>query len=437
MADFFSREVWEIDTGSLGKFKSITVKFLRLLSVAFNEIAEGQLTLRAMSLVYTTLLSIVPLLAISFSVLKAFGIHNQVIAPYLEEFLAPLGSKGEEITSKIIGFIDNMRAGVLGSLGLSILVYNVVTVVQKIEKDFNYIWKIKKTRSWKQRFSNYISVLLIGPVLMFSAAGITASFASNTIVKSIVAIEPFGTFFYYAAKFMPYIIICGVFTYLYFFIPNTRVKFRSALFGGVFSGVLWQTAGWGFTTFVVSSAHYTVIYSGFAILIMFLIWLYFSWLVLLAGAQVSFYHQYPQLLSAQKGVLSLSNRLRERLAFLIMYFAGYHYYHNKQPWDIDSLVKKIDLPIDSIQDVIILLRKNALLLETADNPPAYVPAKDIETITLKEIFNTVRFAGHETASVELRLAPSREVDSVIKSLDEACESALGNKTLKDVVLSAK
>jgi membrane protein len=432
---FFTRTVWEIDTDPLGRFNKFIIKSLRLLYVAVREFTEGNLTLRAMSLVYTTLLSIVPLLAISFSVLKAFGVHNEIVEPFLLKFLAPLGAKGEEITIKIIGFVENMKVGVLGSLGLAMLIYTVISVIQKIERAFNSIWKINKTRNLARRFSDYISVIIIGPVLIFSAIGLTASFMSNTIVQKIVSIEPFGTLFYFGAEISPYIIVCAAFTFLYIFIPNTKVQFKSALTGGILAGVLWETAGWAFASFSVSSTRYDAIYSGFAILIMFMIWLYLSWLILLVGAQVSFYHQYPNFLSARKEIFHLSNRLRERLAFLIMFKTGYNYYHNKQPLTLHSLVDLLDLPVDPIHDVLTLLEKNSLLLETGDDPPAYLPAKDIETITLLELLNAVRVADKGVLAIEKQVVAIPEVDDVIKTLDTAITATLGEKTLKDIVVS--
>ena len=435
MADFFRRDLWEIDILSLGRYKSFAVRSLRLLNVAISEFAEGQLTLRAMSLVYTTLLAIVPVLAISFSVLKAFGMHNEVIEPFLLKFLAPLGNKGEEITFRIIDFVENMKVGVLGSLGLGMLIYTVVSAIQKIEKSFNTIWRIRRTRSLARRFSDYVSVILIGPVLIFSAIGLTASLMSASIVQKIVSIEPFGTLFYFAIEKSPYLIVCAAFTFLYIFIPNTKVKFRSALVGGILAGILWETAGWAFASFVVKSTRYAAIYSGFAILIMFMIWLYLSWLILLAGAQVSFYHQYPHFLTAKKDAFGLSNRLRERLAFLIMYFIGYNYYHDKQPWTYESIAGHLELPVDPVCDMLALLKRNALVIETGDDPPGYVPARDIETIKLKDILDTVRVAEKGPLSIERRGASIAGVDDVIKSLDNAYDKTLGEKVLKDIVLS--
>jgi membrane protein len=390
-----------------------------------------------MSLVYSTLLSIVPVLAISFSVLKAFGVHNEVVEPFLTKFLAPLGSKGEEITIQIIGFVENMNVGVLGSLGLAMLIYTVVSVIQKIEASFNFIWRIKKARSLARRFSDYVSVIIIGPVLIFSAIGLTASFMSNTIVQRIVSIEPFGTVFYFFAEKTPYLIVCAAFIFLYIFIPNTRVKFKSALVAGLLAGILWETAGWAFALFVVTSTKYAAVYSGFAILLMFMIWLYVSWLILLVGAQISFYHQYPYFLDAKNEVLDISHRLKEKLTFLIMYFIAYNFHNNKKPWTLDALVAHLELPVDSVHDIIINLEKNSFLLETGDDPPAFIPARELETISLRELMFTARMTDTEARAIENHFTTVPEVDGVLDSVETAVTDTLGKKTLKDLVDPAK
>jgi membrane protein len=435
LSDFFARKVWETDIASLGTYRAFLIKLLRLVYVAVREFAKGELTLRAMSLVYTTLLSIVPLLAISFSVLKAFGLHNQVVEPFLLKALAPLGPKGEEITFKIIGFVENVRVGVLSSLGLGLLFYTVISVIQKIEKAFNYVWRIKKSRSFSRRFSDYLSIILVGPVLVFSAIALTASLTSAGIVKQLVSIEPFGTVFYVLAEIAPYLLVIAAFTFLYIFLPNTKVKFESALIGGVFAGILWETAGWAFASFVVSSTKYAAIYSGFAILILFMIWLYVSWLILLVGAQVSFYHQYPQFLTPKKEVFSPSNRFREKLTFLIMFLISDNFYHNKKPWTMNAIITHLRLPVEPVQDILTLLEQKKFILETHDEPATYVPARDIETIFLKELFHAVRTAETGTYSMEQKVDSVPGVDEILKKLDDAFSKTLGEKTVKSIVLS--
>jgi membrane protein len=388
---FLVRQLWGADVSSLSRAKIFIIKTLRLFYVAAREFFEGQVNLRAMSLVYTTLLGLVPLLAVSFSVLKAFGVHNQ-LEPFMLNFLAPLGPKSAEITQRVIGFVENMKVGVLGSLGLAFLVYTVISLIQKIEAAFNYIWKIRRPRSFARRFSDYMSVILVGPVLIFSAIGLTASVMSTEVVQRIIAMEPFGTAVYVAGKVIPYVFVCAALTFVYIFVPSVKVRFRSALVGGIFAGVLWQTAGWGFASFIVKSTKYAAIYSGFAILIMFMIWLYISWLILLVGAQVSFYHQYPQFLFLKKEELLLSSRLKERLALLIMFLIGSSHYRKSPPCTLNTLVDRLGLPVEPVQDVLTVLQTRGLVTESSDEPPSYLPARDIETITLREILGFIRSA---------------------------------------------
>jgi membrane protein len=429
---FFSSELWGMDLGELSRKKVLAVKTLRLFYVAVSDLSEGQVTLRAMSLVYTTLLSLVPLLAVSFSVLKAFGVHNQ-IEPVLLNVLAPLGPKGVEITGSVIGFVENIKVGVLGSIGLALLIYTVVELLRKIEAAINDIWKIHRPRSFARRFSDYMSVVLIGPVLIFAALGLTATVMSTAVVQKLLQIEPFGTAFLIGSKLMPYFLVCAGFTFIYVFVPSTKVKLRSAMVGGVFAGVMWQTAGWGFAKFIVTSTKYIAIYSGFAILILFMVWLYLNWIILLVGARVAFYHQYPQFLHVKKELLLLSNRLRERLAFIVMYLVGSNFHWGKKPWTLNSLVDSLGLPIEPVQDVLANLEKRSLLAESGAEPPEYLPARDIDMIKLTDILNAVRTATDDSLALEERHLSMPEVDGVMRGMDDAISSALGGTTLRDLV----
>ncbi|MEJ2509376.1 MAG: YihY/virulence factor BrkB family protein, partial [Gammaproteobacteria bacterium] len=344
--------LWAGDPTSMPFWRGRLIMLLRVAWVAIRDLADGQLTLRAMSLVYTSLLSLVPLLAVSFSVLKAFGVHNQ-IEPLLTHFLAPLGDKGVELSGRIIEFVENVRAGVLGSVGLAFLLYTVISLIQKIERAFNYTWHVEQHRRFTQRFSEYLSVIMIGPVLVFTALGITATVMNTAVVKHVVAIEPFGALIAFGGHVVPYLLIIGAFTFIYLFVPNTRVRVRSALVGGVVAGVLWESVGWAFTSFIVSSTKYTAIYSAFASLILFMIWLYLSWIILLIGASIAFYHQHPEYLSVRRREMRLSARMQERLALLIMYLVARNYYQGRTAWTIRGLTQRLRIPMDLLEDVLL------------------------------------------------------------------------------------
>ena len=425
--------VWEDDLRDLNILQRAAVFVMRVLHMLLKELLGGQLNLRAMSLVYTTLLSIVPLLAVSFSVLKGFGVHNK-IEPVLYNFLAPLGPNGAEITAQVIGFVENVKVGVLGSVGFAMLIYTVIALLQKIEAAFNFVWQVEHLRSLSQRFSNYLSVVLIGPVLVFSAVGLTASIMNTGLAQQLFASEPFGTLLVVTGKLVPYVLVCLAFTLIYIFIPNTRVQVRAAVIGGVIAGVLWESTGWGFAVFIASSSKYAAIYSSFAIMILLLIWLYLCWLILLVGSQIAFYVQFPQYMTLHRVKFVLSNRLRERLSLQIMYLVGYNHCYNLPPWDIDGLTARLDIPCEPVQRVIRIMIDGGYLVEiSSEEPPVYLPVHDIGTIRLADILTSARISGEDRFLNDKQLPAIKAVDQLAADLNAVYREVPGDRTLKDLV----
>ncbi len=428
---FLDRWIWRTPVEQLSRAQEWAVQFVRLVIVVARDLADGQLTLRAMGLVYTTLLSIVPLLAISFSVLKAFGVHNQV-EPMLLSFLEPLGEKGVEISSRILDFIENMNVGVLGSVGLALLLYTAVSLVHKVEEAFNFIWHVSRGRSIGERFSRYISALLVGPLLIFAALGVTAAAMSLAVVREALQIEAISWLALQAGRLLPYALIVGAFTFLYIFIPNTRVRVTAALVGGLIAGVVWQTAGWGFAQFVVASTRYAAIYSSFAIMILFMLWLYLSWLILLFGSSVSFYMQYPEYLVRNGGEMRLSNRMSERLALIIMSLIGRYHLEGKTPWSLDALSRELRMPIRTVDEVLIGLRDRQILTTTGDEPPGWLPVRDLDQVSVKDVVDTVRTLGENNYLRPETLRGPHSVERLLQRAEGAAESALRDTTIKDL-----
>lgn len=432
LGNMFMRHVWGVDTAALPRWRVILIRILRGIYTLGRDLAEGQLTLHATSLVYTTLLSLAPLLAVSFSVLKAFGVHNK-IQPVLLQLLEPLGVKGMEITVQILVFVENIKVGVLGALGLALLLYTVVSLLQKIEVAFNYTWHVQRPRPLMQRITQYLSVLTVGPVLVFSALGITATFMSSAITQSIIAAAPLGQAMSALTRLAPYLLIIVAFTFVYVLMPNTKVHFRSALFGGVIAGILWQLTGWGFAAFVVTSARYTAVYSGFAILIMFMLWMYLSWLILLVGASIAYYHQHPEQLSVRRRELRLSNRIKERLALLIVALTGQRYYRNQQAWSLEQYAQHLQIPRDAVAHLVKDLEFYGLLARTQNEPPRILPARPLDTTPLQDLVNAIRMAEEGRHMGTAQLPPHTQVDRLVARMDEALLNSLHGLTLKDLL----
>lgn len=425
--------LWKDELRTLSAPRRSVIASVRVLVVLARQLLGGQLNLRAMSLVYTTLLSVVPLLAVSFSVLKGFGVHNQ-LEPVLLNFLAPLGAKGVEVSNNIIGFVENVKVGVLGSLGLVFLLYTVVSLTQKVESSFNFVWQVERLRALAQRFSSYLTVILVGPVLMFTALGVTATVMNTSLVQYLISVKPLGEVIVLGSRLIPYLLVIAAFTFIYMFIPNTRVKLLPAVVGGVVAGVLWQTSGWAFAAFVATSTNYAAIYSGFAILILLLIWLYLSWMILLLGAQVAFYVQHPQYVTREPVRFDLSNRLRERLALQLMFMVADHHLNGREPWTLDAFAQHLGLPMQPVNQVLRLMINTGFVAETNEEPPAYLPRRDIETIALADLLDVVRSAGESRLLTVKSLPHQDQVEDAMESVRRAVQQQLGARTLRDLVV---
>ena len=289
-------------------------------------------------------------------------------------------------------------------------------------------------RNLSQRFSNYLSVIMVGPVLMFTALGVTATVMNTSLVQHLISVKPVGEIIVLGSRLIPYLLVIAAFTFIYMFIPNTRVKPFPAVVGGVVGGVLWQTSGWAFATFVTSSTKYAAIYSGFAILILLLIWLYLSWMILLLGAQVAFYVQHPRYLTREPVRFDLSNRLRERLALQLMFMVADHHLNSRQPWTLDAFARHLGLPMQPVNQVLQLMMDAGFVAETNEEPPAYLPRRDIETITIADLLDVVRGAGESRLLTVKSLPHQDQVEDMMQSVQRAVQHELGARTLKDLVL---
>jgi len=429
---FLFEELWRADLDTLRPSARWAYGLARFLFVLVREFSNGQLNLRAMSLVYTTLLSMVPLLAVSFSVLKAFGVHKQV-EPLLFNLVQPLGEKGQELVVKLLGFVENMQVGLLGSVGLALLIYTVISLIQKVEESFNYAWHASGTRSLPRRFSDYLSVIMVGPVLVFSAIGLTASMMNTSLMHTLAGIEPFGTLLLLGTRLMPFLLILVAFCFLYLFIPNTRVKFSSALVGALVGGAIWQGTGLVFAEFAASSTRYDAIYSSFAILVLFMIWLYLNWLILLIGAQVAYYHQHPEQVRLGGERVPLRGRFREQVALLVMYWVAHRFVHESKPVSLEELTQLLRLPPDRVAEVVELLVERGLLAESATEPTGFLLLHDPAGQTLAEVMAAIRQPDRNYEQLQDRLYSLEAVDTVMERVDTGITEQLGGITLRALV----
>lgn len=360
----------------------------RYVTALARDIVEGELNLRAMSLVYTTLLSLVPLLALAFSLLKAFGVHRGLEA-LLTNLLAPLGPDAATIAAQMTGFVDNVKVGVLGAVGVGFLLYAAVSMIYKVESSFNYLWEVTGRTQRIQRFGEYISVLVIGPFVLFSALGMTASLKNQHLLSQILASGPFGDVLVILSKLATYLLMVVVFVFIYSFMPNIRVRLKAAFVGGLFTGVAWQTASVAFATFVSGASNYNAIYSSFAILVFLLLWIYVGWLIVLVGCRLSFYVQFPERVAHARIGAANGIRVHEALALASYAHIARRFLLGQPPASRAALCAALRTDEATLRTALAPLLDRHVVVETATQEH-FLPGRDPASLRVAEVWQSLR-----------------------------------------------
>lgn len=418
----FGHDLWTVDLSTLALWPRLRIRFLRFAIVTVEEFSTNQLDLRAAGLVYSTLLSLVPFLAVTFSVLKAFGIHQQ-IEPFLARALEPLGSQGADMSGYVIGFVNNLQVGVLGAVGTAGLFFTVISLIGRIEDALNSIWRVRYPRALARKFSDYLSVVLVGPVLVFTAFSLTASAESNWVLQQFQQYESLHSVVTVVTRVMPLLFLCVAFTFVYKFVPNTQVHFRSAVIAGITAGLLWQLAGIGFAAFVASSAHYTAVYSSFAVLLLFLLWLYVGWLIVLVGGEVAYLHQHAATFATVGPQRRQSALSRMQLALATLVMITRRYLTQEPPWRLGELSTALQISAAELEELIDKFVQRCILLRTIE-PEGLALGRLPEDIPVSEILDAVN--GHE----QLPVAEDNPIARVLRRRDQAARQALEGLTLR-------
>ena len=401
---------------------------LRYPFALIRDLVAGELNLRAMGLVYTTLLSLVPLAAFAFAVLKGLGVHRD-LEPLIYEFLKPIGDRASELTAQFMTFVDHVRGDLLGSVGLAVLLWTVVSTIQKLEEAFNFAWHVERPRSIMRRVSEYLSLMVVGPVFIVVVFSMFSAISGRSMLW-LAKHEPLGTLARGLGFIGPYLFVTGVFTFLYQFIPNTRVRMRAAFIGGIAAGLLWAASGALFTRIVAASTNMVAIYAGFAIFLATLIWIYVSWLILLIGAQLSFYVQNPRYLRVGQAHVRLTSALRERLAFTVMLLIARKFVAGERPWELRALSEDLEITGAALATVTRSLERAGLLTLTEDEE--LVPARDLESIALTDVLTAVRDERRFETWLLWRARTEPAADEIANSIEAGMRERIAGISLREL-----
>ena len=419
---FFTVDLWrEVPTPS--RLKSALVHTARVTMLSARDFVTDKCAMRATALSYVTLLSIVPLLAFAFSVMKGFNVQAQ-----LTSALDKLAGGQKEVLDQIVGYVEKTDVKALGTIGLVFLVWTVVKTLGTIERSFNEIWGVTQHRSYFRKFTDYVSVLVTAPLLMVAAMSLTGFLQGDVLARWPWLGQPARI----AIRLTPYAGTWIAFAAVYIFMPNTKVRIPSAVTGGVVAGTIWQLAFWGYTTFQVGMAKYNAIYGTFAALPIFMVWLYVSWTIVLFGAEVSWAMQNVGHYWDQRRAAAASFASREEIALRTMTSLAVAFYRDGRSLTVGDVADHFSAPSRLVRDVLVSLVRARLCAEvTTDNGPAYQPGRALERITPAQILDALRNEGDP---VELNATgPEAEVLADILRLSRARGETLENTSLRDLV----
>lgn len=435
LANFIRNDIWRIRLRTVSRHKSFLIKQLRIILLALRGFDEDKCRLRASALTFYSLLSIVPVTAMAFGIAKGFGLET-----LLEDQLRTKFSGHEEVLDRVIGFahslLENTKGGAIAGVGVALLFWSVVKVLSNIEHSFDDIWGIEQPRSLGRKFSDYLSMMLICPVSIIISGSLTVFVTTQVIMitDKVALLGLFSSAIFFALKLLPYCMIWALFTFVYIFMPNTRVRFSSALLAGVLTGTTYQILQWTYITFQVEVTRYNAIYGSFAALPLFLMWLQLSWLIVFFGAEFCFAHQNVDTYEFEPDCLRASNSFKRLLALRITHLLVKHFCHGSQAPNATDISHIMQIPIRLARHILHDLVRSGVVSETKTDDPkvsAYQPARSIDVLTVNYVIDAL----DQTGSANIPVAETDEskvLSQAMQTFAEAVEHCPANVLLKDI-----
>lgn len=373
--------------------------FLNRCKFVYNSFQNDRCLLRASALAYVTVISIVPFLAVAFSISKGLGFQN---TEYIQEFLMRLTAGREVIVQHIINYINKTNVATLGGLGVGILFLTVFSLLGAIEKTFNTIWGIKEPRSISRKFADYLSVTLVSPILIIVSISATASLQSISLVQKILSFSVMSYVYLAFLKFLPFFLVWLALLFIYKFIPNTTVKFKSALGGAIVAGTIWQIMQLFFLHYQIGLSRYNAIYGSFAQVPLFLIWLYISWVIVLLGAEINYSLQYYRTSIKESSLGDFDLETKEKLALTFYLLLAKNFESGQPILSTHKLALMTHNPVKIVNSFMHILQSKGYVVKSEqDSEEGYTPAFSPASITLQEFLQDIRNFQEKEQDLEI------------------------------------
>lgn len=425
---FMNEKLWVVRLDKLSKRHSFWVKQLRVFSLAFKGFNEDKCLIKATALTFYTLFSIVPILALVFAIGKAFGFDDRLKSQIASEY-----GQYSTVLDQAFIYADRMLSttsgGVIAGFGAVLLLWSVISLLINIENSFNDIWEINKGRTWYRKVTDYLTIIIIAPIFLLASGALTLAIQTQVsemyIISGATAV---------ILKLLSFLMLGFVFTFIYVVLPNTKVNLRSAFIAAMITTVLFELLEWAYISFQIGASRLNVIYGSFAALPLFLIWIQYSWYLVLFGAELAFANQNVGHYELENEIQNISVRYKRVISLMICNRIVKNFASGKKPLNAMEIAKDLDLPVRLARNIINELVGTKILSEiiTAnDKEIAYQPAISDSKLTIKFIINRLDEKGVN----ELPISDNKElaaINGLLTDLDHVMNNATGNTLVKDI-----
>jgi len=427
--------IWRVRLKDLSRNRSFGIRILRIIALAARGFTEDRIHFRASALTLYSLLGIVPVVAMAFGIAKGFGFEKYLQKDLLERFQGQ-----EEVATRIIDFAHSLleatKGGVIAGVGLLVLFWTVIRVLRDIENSFNDIWGVDEARSLGRKFSDYLTIIIVCPILLIMSGSVTLFI--NSQVEMITAKVEWLAYLsgpiFFLLSFLPYAMIWGLFAFIYILVPNTKVRFSSGLIAGILAGSVYQLVQWGYIHFQVGMAKYNAIYGSFAALPLFLIWLQISWMIVLIGAEIAFAHQNVDTYEFEPDFKQISTSFKRLLSLMVAHLLTRRFAAGERPLTVQEMSQILAIPTRPLRRILFELVDSGMVSEVNvpnENVSAYQPAFDIDKLTVGRVLGALDQRGVGSLPVT-KTEASASLSAALETFRETIDQSPANRLLKDI-----
>lgn len=397
LISFCKDEIWLLHEQKMPPLKAALIKSLKIALLSAQGFAHDLCPLRASALTLYSLLSIVPVIAMLFGIAKGFGFEKTLTERLIEQ-----AHQQDELVLKVINFaqnlLDSTKGGVVAGIGIVVLFWTIISLIGNIEESFNHIWKIGRNRSISRKFSDYLSLMLLAPIILIVASSITVLLNTEiTWLITLIELPEFGTWLVIKALgLLPLLLMIGLFTFTLIFMPNHKISFRAGLVAGVVTGILYDLLQWAYLSLQIGVSNYNAIYGSFAAIPLFVVWLQIGWMIVLLGCEVAFFLQYYENYRNNNRFSNLSFSLQKVIALQVTHLLIKNFSQLNTPLTADDIAARLVIPIAIIQPILGKLTASHILVEfniPEAEDDVYQPAVDTNLLTIAFVINALEQCG--------------------------------------------